>query len=273
MCSSDLAIANIREKSSIIDKEALKNFAHKATPSICNLCGNKCNLTINRFGEGRKFISGNRCDKPLGIKNVIFLPNLYEYKLNKIKALMVEDHEKNHKRGKIGIPLGLNMYENIAFWHELLTNLDFEVVISDISTRNTFTIGQQTIPSDTVCYPAKLMHGHIENLLNKGINKIFYPCMGYNFESSEQIRDESTTNYNCPVVAYYPELLNANVDSLKKVNFYYPYFGLHRKDDFIKKSFPFFKKEFKVSMKEYKLAVESAYEKRGKWDVDIKMQG
>ncbi|RAX54432.1 2-hydroxyglutaryl-CoA dehydratase [Helicobacter sp. 16-1353] len=261
------------KESSIITQAELEGFRHISAPSICNICGNKCQLTINRFEGGRKLISGNRCDRPLGIKKkTIFLPNIYDYKLNKIKNLTIKlqhDEELKTFKGKVGIPLGLNIYENIVFWHELFSKLGYEVVLSDISTRKTYAIGQYSIPSDTVCYPAKLLHGHIENLLSKGVDTIFYPCMAYSFDDGGQ----STTNYNCPVVAFYPELLNRNIDKLKNVRFLYPYFGLHRSEDFIKKAYPFFKKEFKADKKSFKLAVQSAYEKRQIQIDDILNQG
>lgn len=263
------------EKSSIIDSVALGGFHHTATASVCKICGNNCQLTINRFGEGKKFISGNRCDKPLGIKKLLFLPNLYDYKLNKIKSLCAYENmdKSNLTKGKIGIPLGLNMYENLPFWHTLLSELGYEVVVSDMTTRKTFAMGQYSIPSDTVCYPAKLLHGHIENLLKKGVDKIFYPCMSYSFAGDEKHKDSSTNNYNCPVVAYYPELLNANVDKLREVKFFYPYFGLHQKEDFKKKGFEFFKKELGADKKAFLNAVAKAYEVRDMWLSDVKEQG
>ncbi|RDU58969.1 acyl-CoA dehydratase activase [Helicobacter marmotae] len=261
--------------SSTMSKDELSSFTHTATASVCKICGNNCQLTINRFGEGKKFISGNRCDKPLGFKKLLFLPNLYDYKLNKIKSLCAyENKDKSHlTKGKIGIPLGLNMYENLPFWHTLLSELGYEVVVSDISTRKTFALGQHTIPSDTVCYPAKLLHGHIENLLKKGVDKIFYPCMSYSFESDEKHKDSSTNNYNCPVVAYYPELLNANVDKLREVQFFYPYFGLHKKEEFKKKGLEFFKKQLGADKKAFLNAVNKAYDVRDEWLSDVKEQG
>ncbi|MBQ4101021.1 MAG: 2-hydroxyacyl-CoA dehydratase, partial [Oscillospiraceae bacterium] len=167
-------------------------------------------------------------------------------------------------RGKIGLPLGLNMYENLSFWHTLLSEVGFEVVVSGLSTRKTYTKGQHTIPSDTVCYPAKLMHGHIEELIDLGINTIFYPCMTYNFD--EGMGDN---HYNCPVVAYYPELLNANIDKLGEIKFLAPFFAPHHRRMFEKKIAEYFKEQFGVSKKETLLAVDKAYKEYANYKKDI----
>ncbi len=156
------------KNSSLISDNALKNFTHTAVPTVCKGCTNRCNLTINTFASGKKYISGNRCEKPLGLKDREALPDLYKYKLEKIKSLSSNEGP----RGKIGIPLGLNMYENIYFWHAFFTSLGFQVVLSDISSRKLYNMGQYSIPSDTVCYPAKLMHGHIESLIKKNRQNI-----------------------------------------------------------------------------------------------------
>ena len=172
-------------------------------------------------------------------------------------------------RGKIGIPLGLNMYENLPFWHTLLTEMGFEVVLSGESSRKMYLKGQFTIPSDTVCYPAKIIHGHIEELIDRGIDTIFYPCMSYNFKES----NNADNHYNCPVVAYYPELINANISNLKDIRYLSPYFGLHRKNDFIKKASVFFATEFDVPKNEVKRAALLAYAEYERYREDIKKEG
>ncbi len=257
----------------------LSTFSHDAKPGVCKICGNNCNLTINRFDGGVKFISGNRCDKPLGLKKSSGIPNLFEFKLQKLRDLLdYKGFDKsNLKLGKVGIPFGLNMYENLPFWHTLLSELGFEVVVSDVSSRKTFSCGQATIPSDTVCYPAKLMHGHIENLLSRGVERIFYPCMSYGFEDAS---DTSTNRYNCPVVAYYPELLKANVEDLRRVKFDLPYFGLHLKSEFEKKGAEYFVGELLKSAGvrwfasgKFKTALAKAYAAREAWTADVRRAG
>ena len=238
--------------SGILDKDALQKFTHEAKPVTCRACTNKCSMTINFFDGGRQFISGNRCSRPLG-KSTGDEPNLIKYKYEKLRS-MQGIGTGTGASGKIGIPFGLNMYENLPFWFEFFTKLNFEVVLSAESTRQLYILGQRTIPSDTVCYPAKLMHGHVESLLDMGIDTIFMPCMPYNFD--EGISDNY---YNCPVVAYYPELLAANMPRLQKVKFLIPYFGLHNKRGFIKKSAEYFRNEFNIPESETKKAAKAAY--------------
>lgn len=252
------------ERSSLKNLEQLKTFEHTSKTVSCGLCNNHCNLTVNTFDSNHKYISGNRCEKPLGIKENQAIPNMFAYKLDKIKSLKGVDGGL----GKIGIPLGLNMFENIPFWYAFLTRLGFEVVLSDISSRALYRSGQDTIPSDTVCYPAKLMHGHIKNLVDRGIKRVFYPCMPYNFDEQE-----GDNHYNCPVVAYYPELLEANMDDLKQVRFYNGYFGVHRPKDFDKKAYEYFKDEFHFPLKLVKQAAKEAYAVYYSWREDIKNEG
>ena len=240
------------EKSAVLSREALDNFAHTAKPATCGLCTNHCSLTVNSFDGGRRFVSGNRCSRPLG-EEPHRLPDLMRYKYSKLRALHGTGNGDG-SRGKIGIPFGLNMYENLPFWFELFTRLNFEVVLSPESSRKVYLKGQRTIPSDTVCYPAKLLHGHVEALVEEGVDAIFYPCMPYNFDEGA-----GDNNYNCPVVAYYPELLAANVPELKQVRYLYPYFGLHRPKDMERKAGEWFFNEFHIPKRETAAAVKSAY--------------
>ncbi|MFI3313645.1 MAG: acyl-CoA dehydratase activase, partial [Eubacteriales bacterium] len=219
------------ESSAIMGLEQLKTFQHRSQTTNCGICTNNCNLTINIFEGNRRYISGNRCEKPLGKKGTSDVPNMFAGKLERIKAL----HGVDGGRGKIGIPLGLNMYENIPFWHAFFTHLGFEVVLSDVSSRKIYRMGQDTIPSDTVCYPAKLLHGHMVNLMDKGVTKIFYPCMPYSVDEKQ-----GDNHYNCPVVAYYPELLAANMDDLSHVAYYDGYFDMGRRREFPKKIWEYF---------------------------------
>ena len=210
------------QNSNVLTKAQLEEFAYNSRAAQCGGCGAKCNLTIIRFNDGRRFVSGNRCEKGAGIKIENPVENMIEYKYNEILAL--EEKKPKSPIAKVGLPLALNFYDLMPFFHTLLTSLGFEVVFSERSTRDTYYKGQQTIPSDTVCYPAKITHGHIESLLEKGVDFIFYPCMSYGVDEGQ-----SDNYYNCPVVAYYPELLKANMPNLNDDNFISPYLDLNGK--------------------------------------------
>ena len=216
------------QKSCIISAEELENFSYTSKSAQCGGCTANCQLNIISFGKGRRFISGNRCEKGSGQANKNNIPNLYEYKYNSILALE-KSGQPASPRGKVGLPLTLSFYEQMPFWNKFFQELGFETVFSDESSREMYYLGQHTIPSDTVCYPAKLAHGHIENLLDKGVDFIFYPCMSYNLDEGE-----SDNHFNCPVVAYYPELLAVNNPRLNGKNFRHPYMDLNIRKNVIK---------------------------------------
>ena len=256
---------NLKE-SKIIAKEDLESFTHKSKIAKCGLCTNRCNLTINIFNDGEKYISGNRCEKPTGNKKSKSIPNMYQYKYKKLREYESLDEGK---RGTIGLPMVLNMYENIPLWATFFKELGFKVVLSDESNKKMYLKGQHTIPSDTVCYPAKLAHGHIENLISKNIEHIFYPCMSYNFD--EGISDNC---FNCPVVAYYPELLKTNVKGLNSNNFMMEYLSLNNKKLLSKQLYEILNKTFgDVKQKEVKNALEKAYIEYEKYTKNIKEKG
>ena len=256
---------NLKE-SKIIAKEDLESFTHKSKIAKCGLCTNRCNLTINIFNDGEKYISGNRCEKPTGNKKSKSIPNMYQYKYKKLREYESLDEGK---RGTIGLPMVLNMYENIPLWATFFKELGFKVVLSDESNKKMYLKGQHTIPSDTVCYPAKLAHGHIENLISKNIEHIFYPCMSYNFD--EGISDNC---FNCPVVAYYPELLKTNVKGLNSNNFMMEYLSLNNKKLLSKQLYEILNKTFgDIKQKEVKNALEKAYIEYEKYTKHIKEKG
>lgn len=213
------------EKSSIITAEQLEDFTYSAKQRTCGGCTAHCNLTVISFGDGRKFISGNRCEKGAGIASAGEKLCLYDYKYNRL--LSVTNEKPASPKAKVGIPLCLGFYEQLPFWHRVFTDLGFEVIVSEESSRDIYYKGQHTIPSDTVCYPAKLAHGHILSLFERGADFIFYPCESYNIDEGQ-----SDNHYNCPVVAYYPELLKANVNELNDENFLHPYIDINLEKHF-----------------------------------------
>ncbi len=240
------------KKSTLITPDALSGFTHSSKSTVCKGCTNNCHLTINTFGDGRRFISGNRCEKGLGLESSKApLPNLYEFKRNALLSMQGGEN----KRGKIGLPLALGMYELLPLWYGIFKNLGFEVVLPKMSSRRTYEKGQLSIPSDTVCYPAKIMHGHIAELIEKGVTAIFYPCLTYNIDEKA-----SDNHYNCPVVAYYSELLFGNIDELKATKFLYPYLNINDKKELSKELTKYLCENIcKVSAAEVKKAVEEGF--------------
>ena len=251
--------------STILNKQELLDFTHEVSNVNCGLCSNNCQLTINRFDGGRRYISGNRCERPITKKATDNSLNIYDYKLKLLKEFTPGEA----KRGIIGIPMGLNMYELLPFWHTFFTTLGFKVITSPDSSRELYLNGQSTIPSDTVCFPAKLMHGHVQQLIDDGITTIFYPCLTYNID--EGLGDN---HYNCPVVAYYPEVITSNMPAVKKLTFIKDYVGIHRPKDFPCKMQKILAQYFDgISLKEVEAASKNAYQAYGDYFKCVRAQG
>ena len=213
--------------SKILKDEELDNLKIETSHIRCNGCENHCLLTINKFNDGNKCITGNRCEKGEGLtNNSDKLPNLVKYKYERTFNYTPLDIS-NAKRGTIGIPRVLNMYEDYPFWFTFLTNLGFRVILSEKSNRKTYEKGIESMPSESVCFPAKLSHGHIISLIDSGLTTIFYPCIPY---SRKEFKD-SNNHYNCPIVTSYPEVLKNNVEDLKakKINFLNPFLPFEAK--------------------------------------------
>ena len=258
------ALERAKEKSSILSLEEFRNFSHIVRDINCGLCQNNCRLTVNTFSGGRKLISGNRCERPITHRIDDGSLNLYDYKLRLLQSY--QSH--SGPRGRIGIPLGLNFYELLPFWHTFFSSLGFSVVTSPLSNRGIYLRGQNTIPSDTVCFPAKLMHGHIQTLIDQGVKYIFYPCMSYNLD--EGISDN---HYNCPVVAYYPEVIGANMPDLEKVIFIKDYVGIHNPRYFAKKAFEMLSRYIpNLARSEVERAAKDAYAELDAYHTRVRMR-
>jgi predicted CoA-substrate-specific enzyme activase len=256
--------------STLLTEERLETFEANTSMRRCGLCANNCLLTVNEFSDNRKFITGNRCERGAGeekVKNDI--PNIFDYKYKRVFEYKALSREKAI-RGTIGVPRVLNMYENYPFWFTFLTKLGFRVELSARSSKKIYEEGMETIPSESVCYPAKLVHGHIMNLVNRGINLIFYPCVPF----EKQERKESDNHYNCPIVTSYPEVIKNNMDVLKEKNikFLKPFFSLNNKEKLRKRLYEEFK-EFGVTSSEVSLALDSAWEERINFERDIGNKG
>ena len=252
--------------SAMMNEQELEAFAQKVVSVKCGGCGNHCQLTVNTFADGRKYISGNRCDKPVTGKSADDSLNLYAYK----QQLLAEYKPVAGKRGSIGIPLCLGFYELLPFWWAFWTKLGFAVHTSPVSSRGLYLAGQATIPSDTACFPAKLSHGHIKALSQMQLDAIFYPCLTYNVD--EGLGDN---HYNCPVVAYYPEVLAGNCPELEGTKFIYDYVGIHRPKDFVHKMAKNILPKYfgGISEKEVQAAADAAYAEYESHMAKIRVKG
>ncbi len=248
----------ISSPSTLMTEREINDFTYTSKGTICKGCTSNCNINVVSFGGGRSFISGNKCEKGAGQKPPDNSLDIYAYKQERLQKCL----HGGGKKGNVGLPMGLIMYEQLPLWAGFFESLGFNVVLSDKSSRKLYFLGQHTVASDTVCYPAKLIHGHIESLLDKGVDFIFLPCESYNIDEKH-----STNHYNCPVVAYYPELLKANNDRLNGDNFIMPYIDLNERDNTAKNLFNALKKY--ASLHEIKNALNEGFKRLGDYHADI----
>lgn len=258
--------------SSIITMDEMVKFHVETSHIRCKGCENNCLMTINKFNDGTRFFTGNRCERGEGksTDEAKKIPNMFEYKLQRLfqyKPLTVEES----KRGVIGIPRVLNMYENYPFWHVLFTRLGFSVMLSPTSNKEIYERGMETISSDTACYPAKMVHGHIKWLVEHGAKWIFYPSINY-----ERIEDETAPNhYNCPIVATYPEVIAGNMDDVfadNDVIFSHPFLP-YDNDEFLARELYKMLRRTGVGRLELEDAIKVARAEDRRFKGDIKKKG
>lgn len=259
--------------SSLATIEALEGFSVDTTRKTCRLCQNHCQMTISTFSNGERHVSGNRCERGASLERVpkkSELPNLYDWKYKRIFGYR-RLTEKKAFRGDIGIPRVLGMYENYPFWFTMLTALGFRVMISGRSNHDLFETGMESIPSENVCYPAKLVHGHIESLLDKGITTIFYPCVDF-----EQKLTESENSYNCPIVATYPEVIRNNMERLLEpgTKFISPFVNFGNREYLPAHLSKTFKEYgYDIPVEEMKAALDKAWEEDAAVKAEIRAKG
>ncbi len=257
-------------RSSLMGLAELESFRTEITLKRCSLCGNNCLLTVNSFTDGRSFVSGNRCERGAGGEvRKERVPDLFDFKYKLLASYKPLD-EKAAIRGNIGIPRVLNIYENYPFWHTFFSELKFGVKLSPHSSRKIYELGIETMPSESVCYPAKLAHGHIMSLVQSGVKNIFYPCLPY-----EKKEDDNADNcYNCPIVTSYSEVIRANMEVLEEkgvryLNPFLPYNDRKRLTERLYEELS----GFGVSKAEVKEALEKAWKEDEKFKADIRKKG
>jgi len=255
---------------SLLGEHQLMDFNLETVVSRCGLCSNNCLLTINKFGNGESFISGNRCERGAGkVKENNPLPNLFDFKYKRIFRYKPLDISRA-RRGTIGIPRVLNMYEDYPFWFTFFTGLGFRVELSDRSSNKVYEMGIETIPSESVCYPGKLVHGHIMNLISKGVKFIFYPSITH-----EQLEQKNADNhFNCPIVVSYPEVVKNNIDALReeKVLFMKPFLPFDDEERLIDRLQEELK-PLRIGRMEIRESVYMAYKEQEAFKRDIRKAG
>lgn len=269
------SLANWEEghRSSLIHAEDLVSFESGSSNARCAGCENKCMLTITRFNDGTRYTTGNRCEKGDGKKNKTSnLPDLYEYKLHRLFDYEPLSEEEAN-RGSVAIPRVLNMYEDYPFWFTFFTKLGWRVVLSPMSSKEIYEKGMDTISSDTACYPAKLVHGHIKTLVEMGEKWIFYPCINY-----EQIEDANAPNhYNCPIVATYPEVIANNMNEIfheEGVEFTHDFLPYDDDKRLTERLFDLLKgRGIKILRSQVKEAVEAARAEQLAFKKDVEAEG
>lgn len=259
-------------ETTMLSLEEIIELKFESSMARCKGCTNQCRLTINRFTGGRQFISGNRCERGLGKeKSNKDIPNLYAYKNERLFDYYKPLTPDRAYRGKVGIPRVLNMYENYPYWFTFFTELGYEVVLSPASTRKIYSLGIESIPSESECYPAKLAHGHISWLLKQGVNYIFYPCVPY--ERKEF--DGAGNHYNCPIVTSYGENIKNNVEELTDDAIIYqnPFVSFENDKILTDELVKYIGKENGIDAAEIRQAAHKAYEELKKTRRDIQDKG
>ena len=256
------------EKTSMLSIDQINSLQYTTSMANCRGCTNNCRLTINKFSGGRKYISGNRCERGLGKeKNKDHIPNLFDYKYKRIFSYEPLSADKA-TRGQVGIPRVLNMFENYPFWYTFFTELKYQVVLSPTSTRKIYELGIESIPSESECYPAKLAHGHVTWLIRNGVKFIFYPCIPY--ERNEF--PDAVNHYNCPIVTSYAENIKNNVDELSdpSITFRNPFLAFTSEDILTNRLVEEFQD---IPAAEVKAAAHKAWEELAAVHTDIQKKG
>ena len=256
------------QQTSMTNLESILSLTYESTTTRCKGCSNNCMLTINRFPDGRRHITGNRCEKGAGEKNSSKAPNMVEYKLKRIFDYPNPD---NAPRGTIGIPRVLNVYENFPFWATFFHKLGFNIELSPLSDRKIYELGMETIPSESECYPAKLSHGHVQWLVNRGIKTIFHPCIYY----ERQETPDAQNHYNCPIVVSYAENLKNNVEAVTEgdVRYLRPFMAFTSEEILAERLVKLCDKEWSIDEKETRAAVNAAWNEQLKAKSDIRKEG
>ena len=259
------------QKTTLLSRGELLNMRYSTETRHCGRCQNNCLLTVNTFSGGRKYITGNRCERGLGEDAPVRkAPNLVDYKRKRLFAYAPLKPE-DAPRGTVGIPRVLGVYEDYPFWAVLFRELGFRLELSPFSSRRLYELGMESIPSESECYPAKLSHGHIQWLINRGIRTIFHPCVFYEHQET----DRAQNHYNCPIVVSYAENLKNNVEDVqdKDIRYLRPFIAMTDEKTAADRLVPFFDEFWRVPENDVREAVHRAWAEQMRAKEDIRAEG
>lgn len=258
-------------ESTMLSIDKINSLKFETSMARCKGCTNSCLLTINRFTGGRQFISGNRCERGIGKeKNKENIPNLFEYKNKRVFDYTPLTEDLAY-RGTVGIPRVLNLYENYPFWFIFFTELGYRVILSPESNHKIYELGIESIPSESECYPAKLVHGHVMWLIKQNIDYIFYPCIPY-----ERCEAEGANNhYNCPIVTSYGENIKNNMEELKTMDIHFqnPFMSFESEEILAKRLVEIFKEENGIPETEVRNAISNAWKELAMIHLEVQQKG
>ena len=259
------------QQTKMLSLEEIQNLTYTTKTTHCGGCSNNCMLTVNIFPGGRRHITGNRCEKGMGASSGVKKgENLFEYKRQRIFGYEPLP-EAEARRGTIGIPRVLNMYENYPFWATFFKALGIRAVLSPFSSRKIYELGIESIPSESECYPAKLAHGHVQWLVDQGIKTIFHPCVFYEHQESK----EAQNHFNCPIVVSYAENLKNNVEAIADgdVRYIRPFMAFTDEKTAADRLVKTCGEEWNIPENEVRSAVHAAWEEQRQAKTDIRVKG
>ena len=257
------------QQTSMLALDQILGLTYTTSTVRCGGCSNNCMLTVNKFPGNRRHITGNRCEKGLGGGNKgVKAPNVVSYKQ---KRMFDYPPLENAPRGVIGIPRVLNMYENYPFWATLFRELGFQVKLSPLSSRKIYELGMESIPSESECYPAKLAHGHVQWLIDNGVETIFHPCVFFEHQETPYAQN----HFNCPIVVSYPENLKNNVEAVTRgdVRYVRPFIALTSEKTASDRLVRLFKEEWQIGEGEVRAAVAKAWAEQQQAKADVRDEG
>lgn len=259
------------QETAMLPLTEIETLEYKTQTLRCGGCSNRCMLTVTRFPGGRRYTTGNRCEKGAGNTDAHEKgADLFAYKRERLFRYPPLAAEAA-PRGELGIPRVLNMYENYPFWATFFKALGFRVILSPLSDRRLYERGMESIPSESECYPAKLAHGHVQWLIDEGVHTIFHPCVFFEHQETP----DAQNHFNCPIVVSYPENLKNNVEAAAdgEVEYLKPFLAFTSEKTVADRMARFCREQWGIPEKETRQAVSLAWAEQQRAKEDIRAEG